>query len=546
MWDQLFALFDEFKDDLENLGSVNCRDIFIIANAILKLANERFQELRTHEITNSTLRDLYKLYLITVDDIATSTGLNRTTVSRFLETFSTSFGQEPIADSWPSVYEPLDRSPLLKVSDREWMIHLLPSLLHAIEPNLEAQLARKQAVFQRYEKHRTQYLEDYAINLIAATSKHAKKWSRLRYSFDNGKGLQSFELDGLVTVDNVLFLVEAKSGTMSSPARRGAESAISELKDLVGKAHEQAIRALSYLKSADTVDFLAENGQKIEISLRLFPRIYLITVTLNELAAFTTQLRALRELGVVPKETKAWTICALDLRIIAEIIEGIAMFVDFLDHRLQIEAFDVVAADELDWLGFYLTQGLDLTHVDKEIEKLVFLSFTEPLDDYYYHVSGIRKTPAKKPRRPMSRLLRKLSHQLEQSGPAGFVDAICVLLSVNSKTRRRLTEVIKRARQIAMTNRVSRFAIGLQNGSPMCLCYVCSSDTDRRQIEDYTSAVKYKMKRDHAIGILQNINNPGNLAVTVQDSTWKQDDLLENMADKVLVGTKVVDSNHFR
>lgn len=531
--DQLSSLFDPFKDELEKIGSVECHDILVMVDAILKTLNNRFQDFRSRKVTVSELKDLYKLYLVTVDELAAATQIDKTTVSRFLETFSTSFGQQPISNSWPSVYEPLDRSPFLKVSEKEWMVHLLPNILHTIQLNLESQLAKDPALFQRYEKHRTHYLEDHAVSLIASTSKHAKKWSRLRYNFDYGKGIQSFELDGLVIVDDTIFLVEAKSKTMSAPARRGAESAVSELKELVGNAHQQAIRASAYLRSTEIANFLTENDLKLEIRLAGIRRVYMITVTLDELAAFTTELRSLKEIGVVPKDTSAWTVCDLDLRVVVEVAEGVGMFADFLDHRLRVDEFPVYAVDELDWFAFYIKYGLNLDYLMKDNVALVFLSFTEEFDAYYDYISARRKTAAEKPQRPMSPLLHELIAQLEKAAPNGFIDAVCALLDINVPTQETLTELIRRTRNAATKSGRARMAVGIQNGCPTCLCYISPKDCSIRYIDDYTKAVKYRMQRDRGIGILQSLDWQS-LLVTVHDYPWKYDATSESLAKTVL------------
>lgn len=301
-----------------------------------------------------------------------------------------------------------------------------------------------------------------------------------------------------------------------------------------------SIRASAYLKSTQVASFLTEDEQKIEIRLDRIRRVYLITVTLDELAAFTTELRSLKELSVVPKDTSAWTVCDLDLRVIAEVVEGMGMLADFLDHRLRVDAFRIYAIDELDWFAFYVKHGLDLDSLTKGNVATVFLSFTEEFDAYYDYISARRKTVAEKPRRPMSPLLRELIAQLEKVGPNGFIDAVCALLDINTPTGETLTELIQRTRNTAIKYGRARIAMGIQNGCPTCLCYISSKETTIGYIDDYTKAVKYRMQRDRGIGILQSLDRQ-ELLVTVQDYAWKDDADLESLATTVLRGTTDVE-----
>ena len=549
---QLSGLFDPFDSELREKTGFTIRDALKIIDAMRHLENDRLEQLRKalHTSTSShdefiheLARQSHRIFEFNSPDLVQGSGLGREIVEKFLECFSMSFGQSQIAKSWPSVYDPLERAPLVGFSDGTWLAHLLVKLPWAVKTGFESVLLSDAATKSRYERRRSRYLESRAVELIASTSRHARKWTRLAYTFDDGDGPKNYELDGLVLVDKAGFLVEAKAGSMSLPARRGAESAISELKELVGDAHTQANRALRYLNSTNEVQFRSADGDDIKLRRNDFSRLYLVNVTLDSLSAFVTRLARLRTTGILKQGELCWSVYELDLQVITEVVEGIGELVHYLDRRLAIEQMQVHAAEELDWFGHYLKEGLFLRDFFKGDSK-VFLSlasYTEDLDNYYLYLTGARKTPAPKPSQPMSLLLRRLIAALERNGPAGFIDAICMLLEGDSKARRMITKRIKDQRLRASQVGFAGFRIHLDNCS--VLCHATVTKVSPQQIADYAKTAKYQMRSNYAVGIMQNAANPNDLQISVERYPWKEDSTLDELAR---IFSKNIRSKHIK
>jgi hypothetical protein len=536
---QLSSLLDPFETDLRNKRGFSLGDSLKILDAIERLENDRVARLRKELGSSITtpeelVRELGKrssqIFQFRSSDIAQNSGLDSGLVERFLDFFSTSFEQPAIADSWPSTYEPLERAPLVKFSDGTWLAVLFAKLPWAIKTGFESVLLSDPTTKNRYERSRSRYLESRAVEMIASTSRHARKWTRLTYSFDDGDGTKQYELDGLVLVDRTAFLVEGKAGSMSFPARRGAESAKSELKELVAEAHIQSNRALRYLNSIREAEFVTEAGNKVLLRRSDLSRVYLVNVTLESLSAFATRLAGLRTAGILKQGELCWSVYELDLQVITEVVDGIGELVHYLDRRLAIEQMQVYAAEELDFFGHYLKEGLFLRDFFRGDSKTVLdlASYTEDLDSYYLYLTGARKTPALKPRQPISLLIRRLILALERNGPAGFVDAICILLEGNSKTRRMITKQVKDRRTRARKVGFAGFRLHLDNCS--VLCYAAVAKISPRQIVDYVRTAKYQMRSNYAVGIVQNVANPNELQVSVERYPWKEDSSLDELA----------------
>jgi hypothetical protein len=536
---QLSCLFDSFETELRNKTGFSLGDSLKILDAMERLENDKLAQLRKTLGSSTITREEYARELVRLSsqifefhslDIAQNSGLDSGLVERFLEFFSTSFGQPAIADGWPSTYEPLERAPLVKFSGGTWFALLLAKLPWAIKRGLESVLLYDPTTRNRYERSRSRYLESRAVEMVASTSRHAQKWTRLTYSFDDGDGPKAYELDGLVLVDRTAFLVEGKAGSMSFPARRGAESAKSELKELVAEAHIQSNRALRYLNSTREAQFMAGAEDKLLLRRSDLSRVYLVNVTLESLSAFVTRLAGLRTAGILKQGELCWSVYELDLQVITEMVEGIGELVHYLDRRLAIEQMQVYAAEELDLFGHYLKEGLFLRDFFKGDSKVVLnlASYTEDLDSYYLYLTGVRKTPALKPRQPMSLLLRKLIIALERNGPAGFIDAICMLLEGDSKTRRMITKQIRDQRARAKQVGFAGFRNHLDNCS--VLCYAAVTEVSPQQMVDYVKTAKYQMRSNHAVGIMQNAVNPNELQISVEQCPWKVDLSLDELA----------------
>jgi hypothetical protein len=199
---------------------------------------------------------LHEAYIVTPDALAAVSGTEEPAAQAFLDLFSLEFGTVTARhDLRPGAPTTLQRAPLIRLSDGRYFAHLLAHLWWALRLGFEHAISTHPRLKRRYEGLRSRYLEQSATLAIASCSPHARSGSRLKYTFDDGEGSRGYELDGLVVVDSVAFLVEAKSGAMSAAARRGAPSLIEDLQTLVGAAHAQAARAARYIRSTPAARF---------------------------------------------------------------------------------------------------------------------------------------------------------------------------------------------------------------------------------------------------------------------------------------------------
>jgi len=292
------------------------------------------------------------VYLADASSLATGAEVDVGVARSFLAAFSLGFGQAPIADGEPAAYEPQQSRPLLAVDGQYWFAHMPGHVVWALRDSFEAVLLASGQ--ESYQGARARYLEERVADLLAGTSVHARRYTGLVYEIDG----ETFELDGLVLIDDVVFLIEAKAGRVSGAMRRGAPRRLEEtLAELVGEAHRQASRALGFIRSRDVASFDSRQGPvSVRASeIREFP---VVTGSLDDLSAFVMDRASLVGLGTVPADADVWPVCELDLRVITDLVEGAGQLINYLTRRKELVRGAFSAFDELDLFGRYLAEGL--------------------------------------------------------------------------------------------------------------------------------------------------------------------------------------------
>ena len=395
-------------------------------------------------------------FSFTVKELGEETGLDPERVSAFLQKFSIRFGEVDLFFRIPAPTYPLMRKPFINRGDR-YICPVINSAYWAIRPAIEGfwnpqsktKITSGDSIWQIYLKSRANYLESTSIACLARGLKFSTAYQNLKYDVVNDKGEKiETELDGLITLDNALFLIEAKSGSLSLPARRGAPSVKEDLTKLVEEAYLQALRASNYITNSETPVFRLHDGSELVLEKNKYNDIFLITVSLDDLDTFVTNTYLLKEFGLLRSDNQyPWAVALANLRVISEISEFSSQFVHYIKRRLHINELGWVNAhDELDWFGHYLLEGLYFDHLKKNHdEKFVYnlLSYSWIFDDYYFYITGQRKTPVDKPSQTMPAIMRQVLTELDNKHDNGYLRVACCLLDMSSESREELFNAVQ-------------------------------------------------------------------------------------------------------
>jgi hypothetical protein len=440
--------------------------------------------------------------------------------------------------------------PLIQNSE-SFFCPVYPNVYWSLKPAIEAHLNPRsptatntdERLWERYNRVRSNYLEKKALKYLDQALKHAQVYQNLKYEVEEDDQLKQVELDGLVLLDSALFLLEGKAGTVSLPARRGAkERMIKVLGELVEDAYKQALRAKHYIQQTGNPTFYLEDGTVVKIDKDKINRVFLVTVTLDDLSAFTTNLYKLQEIDLFKESEFPWTVALSDLRVISEIVEFPSQIVHYLERRHRLNELGFAEAhDELDWFGYYLMEGLYFEDINRQDKPFIFnlLSYTTEFDDYYFYRTGQRKTPASKPTQPMPDLLRKVLAELEAAHPEGYLRATCTLLNMNQETREDFADKFTALREQTLKDQqLHDFTLGFSGPSFGITCMfapVHMAPYLEDRLAKYCILKKYQTKSDLWIGLGNVADMPDLISLLyIHDAPWEYDEDLEKTVKKYL------------
>jgi hypothetical protein len=415
-----------------------------------------------------------------------------------------------------------------------------PRLEETLNPNSPNHINPSHHLWERYIRIRADYLEKEALRLLKHTLRNAKAYHSLSYEVIQNSTLKQTELDGLIIFDATLFLIEMKSGTLTSSARRGSKDRIKrDLKQLIGEAHSQALRAKDHIEHSDNPVFLAKDGTTVTIDREEFRRIILVAVTLEPLDAYNAALREVSKTGILSERELPWAVSLDVLRVICEINEFPSQLIHYLLRRLRInEIEDIDTHDELDWFGFYLEKGLYFESERKENEFIYVLSHTTPFDDYYFYEMGQRQTPAPKPIQPMPKILHDIIMELEgRHDSLGFSEAVIQLLDWSDESRRKFVSLFQRIRRMTQRDKgIHDFTLASDEGRSGVTCFsttLQNADIAFKRLATYVQLKKYQQKSDKWLGLLTILDEKGLIHGFITGSSpWVHDPEMDEMVSQ--------------
>jgi len=479
-------------------------------------------------------------------DLARETGVALDKVKAFLGKMSLEFGEVEDRYRLPVPTHPLMKRPLIKQGERYFcpvpnlvFWSLRPAIEAYLNPDSQEAINKDIKLWKRYDEIRSKYVEDKAIQYLSEALQHAQVYQRLKYRVIENGQMKEYELDGLLILDSALFLVEAKGGSISMPTLRGApERMIKDIKKLIAEPYLQVLRAKRYIQETDKPVFYLADETSIQIQKSTINRFFLISVTLEPMDAYVTNLYQLKELGLFEEGDLPWAVSLTDLRVISELVEYPCQFVHYLLRRQKLnELGKIQAFDELDLFSHYLQEGLLFDKVFKEEDppdSIFLTSYTTMLDDYYLYITGQRKTPAPKPTQFMPEVMREIIAELESNHPSGYLDIACALLDMGENARRFFANNVTKLRRRTLEDGDFHDFSFIFSESRLGFTYMFAPSEQAKELEKrlqmYCNLKKYQTKSDFWFGLGCIADAPGWAHIgVVLEEPWKYDEELEEL-----------------
>lgn len=394
---------------------------------------------------------------VTPSELAETTGRSEDVAAAFLDAFSLDFAQSPTFELRGS--HALRTHPIIRDGEGNYLCTYHGNVLFALRPRLEQALkpeAGDPATTQRWERYnrvRRKYVEERAISLLSTGLKTSTAWLNPTYVIGDGERV---EIDGLVALDTVVFVVEAKGAALSAPARRALEGSLKrDIEETLERAAEQANRLTAAIEAHERIAVSDADGTAIPFDSSQLSRVFAVVVTLDDFSGLSTSAWALAEAELLDApEPLPWIVSLHELEVILDLLDYAAQLPHFLLRRRRINELKVVrAADELDFFVFYLLRGLYfddmLDDADPRPDFIGIESMTDDVDAYYLARRGMRKKKAKKPSMKIDSFTTRFLRQLDEHRQPAFVEGSIALLTQSDESRREFSKSVRRATALA-------------------------------------------------------------------------------------------------
>lgn len=288
---------------------------------------------------------------------------------------------------------PARKKPLLQIEDDYYAID--PSSFRdfghrSILWNL---ITRRQDYKQTYEIRQKEMAERAFCDILAKHLPGATIYNEVYYK--DPATNQWTEADTIVALDDILIVIEAKSGslaTIASPATN-YERHRQAIQDLILKAYSQCDRAFRYFESNPNAPiFKKEAGKYAEcgrIKIENYRVLLPIGLTVESFAPFAASCKAMPGVNPILQKHGFLSLSIDDLFVLRRILKTPGELFHYLEVRQAATLYDKVTLyDEMDHLGAYLSKNrIDMefeTQLQQEdLSMIVWDGMCEAIDNYF-------------------------------------------------------------------------------------------------------------------------------------------------------------------
>jgi hypothetical protein len=481
-------------------------------------------------------------FQVTAEELAGTAGVTEDRVRAFLTLFSTEFGHASFGPGFVGQHA-LRQRPLIHDGTGNYLCTYVGNLLFALRHQLEDALKLKDGAqrgdrtWERYNRVRKSYVEETTVQHLSRALRTTAAWNNVAYTIDS-EG--PYELDGLVVVDTVALIVEAKAAALSSPARRGAPGRLGhDVEEVITSASGQAERLRTAFEHGMDVALTDSSGRRINLSRRDVTRVFSVVVTLDDFSGVGPTLWELVEAELLDlPEPLPWVVSLHELEIISELTEYPAMLPQYLVRRRRLNELRLVrTGDELDLFIHYLERGLffdALLEDEEDRPDAIFVqSMTDGLDAYFMWKRGERKTPAPIPRQYMHRQFRELLDALEGLKPEGYMEIQMALLAMPDDNRKMVaSRFAQMRRRSAQDGKLHDFTLSYSPSEARGITFMTAPENFAQilieRLVPYCLMKKHQVGADEWVGLAGTKDVPILASFTIHE-TWAPDEAMEEL-----------------
>jgi hypothetical protein len=486
----------------------------------------------------------------TLDELSLCSGMSVRTCGAFLKRMSQEFGYrnaefpnsfiDPAAAPWD--YNTLHERPIVTRADRYWL-YVPPLLRSALFSTFYFDLMKDNAYRPTFEKARGKFLESKTADCLRRVFPAGAV--ALNPCYPKGEEMA----DVMVLHDRKVLLFQCKTKTLTYPARVGADfkALKTDVKKAIADAFEQGIRASDYLRASNEPEFVV--GEEVSaIDMGQVNGLYLVAITAMPFQTLNARLANTNAaLGLFSGNEYPWSLSLGDLDILTQVLGSPAEFLHYLLRRRQVEwtAF-AIHADEMDYLGFYLSQGLCFEADQFQGLDLVGLSgMSNDIDRWVYEKFELGRD-VRPPRTLMPTGFSDFLKDIERTGDDCRTDCAIALLDHSGPARKRFMEMVAQTKGRSRQDKAFHSFSAVMKGGKRGVSFVSfDANADRTQVFKQAAALamlkKYETKCDEWAGFGWDLASLGAVDVAFfAYHAWAYDERMEQLVrDKLRPGQRI-------
>ncbi len=504
---QYFEGFPDLKDSPEELIDTLKSDKNSLEEA--KRLIIRHSNLRLPSIYSFSIKELVSFYPEPVTEQV---------ILKVLEKISLRFGELEDTDiEHLFLNNPIWSKPIIDIGKGEYFFPV-PALYYSFCIDIFRELtAVDPELLKTYEKARARYLEQRVREVLERSFPDAQIFCGSQW-YDSGSE-EIYENDVLVQLDSHIILIEAKSGRVTPPARRGAKLRLSDtIEKLIIEPAKQGSAFEEYLLShPDIHEFSTKRGTINKVDSRNTKKVIRLSVTLDPFNLIGVTWPVMQRAGFIPNDVQLTpTICLPDLEVILEILESPFEILHYLSRRSDLEAHTAYVGEELDLLGFYLDNQFNIEEMEFRDSPIMMEHMSKVIDEFFPGRGQLDES--KKPKCKRAKWWKDILDAIRQRKPQRWTELGVMLLDVPYERQKALEKGIQRIQQSVA------YAGGEDRIDHVQL--VCGPEQRRTVIvcvayQDMGREKRNRMLRDYAAEAMQ--DHGTDLAIVIAENTDSKD-----------------------
>jgi hypothetical protein len=490
------------------------------------------------------------LLAFTPEELAGFSDVPMQTSECFLRRMSQEFGyrnplfpasfMDPAAAAWD--YNTLNERPIVRRDGKYWLF-VGPLLRSALFTTSYFDLLSDGAYWPTFEKARGSYLERKTAECLRRV--FPPEMTLLNPLYPNGEEMA----DVMVLHDHKILLFQCKSKALTYRARIGADFDVlrDDVRKAIGDSFQQAIQARDYLQANKQEEFTA-GKQRFSLDMDQINGLYLVSVTSMPFRTLAARLANTNSaLGLFPHNEYPWSLSLGDLDVVTQVLSSPAQFLHYVLRRRQVEETPFhVRADEMDYLGFYLSHGMRFDLDDFQgMDEVALSGFSDDVDRWVFEKfeQGQNVNP---PQAPTVDGFSDFLADVERTEDDYATDCALALLDLSWEGRKSFMEMVVQTRERSRQDRaLHSFSMVLKGGKRGFSHVSFDANADRTEVFEQAAAFammkKYESKCDEWTGFGWDIASTRAVDVAFFVSqAWRHDAQIEQLAkDKLRPGHRV-------